>query len=170
MLVEDRRPGLDRFGLVRTAAAHLRCRICCHGTCEQLLESPANFKPVTKGMAEISLVNVGTPVQAFHKNENRLPDCCSHRGLIGLHAALNFKPSISIASMEGAQLIAAGIVIGLFASYAMTRFLASQIWGISVSDPWTFAAEATLIAFVGLAACCIPARRAARVDPIVASC
>jgi putative ABC transport system permease protein len=69
---------------------------------------------------------------------------------------------------KGAQLIAAGIVIGLTASYALTRFLASQIWGVSVTDPWTFAAVVMLIALVGLAACYIPARRATRVDPMVA--
>jgi len=69
---------------------------------------------------------------------------------------------------KGTQLIAAGIVIGLSVSYPLTKFLASQIWGVSVTDPWTFAGVVTLIALVGLAACYIPARRAARVDPMIA--
>ena len=69
---------------------------------------------------------------------------------------------------KGARLIAVGIIIGLFASYGLTRFLASQIWGVSTTDPWTFAAFVTLVVLVGLAACMLPARRAARVDPLVA--
>jgi ABC-type antimicrobial peptide transport system permease subunit len=69
---------------------------------------------------------------------------------------------------NGARLVAAGILIGLFASYALTRFLANQIWGVSTTDPWTFAAVAMLAVLAGLAACLLPARRATRVDPLVA--
>ena len=68
----------------------------------------------------------------------------------------------------GFVLIAAGIAIGLIASYALTRFLASQIWGVSATDPWTFGAVAALLLVTGLAACWLPARRAASVDPLVA--
>jgi ABC-type antimicrobial peptide transport system permease subunit len=60
------------------------------------------------------------------------------------------------------------MVIGLFASYGLTRFLASQIWGVSVTDPWTFVAVVIIISLVGLTACLLPARRAAQVDPLVA--
>jgi putative ABC transport system permease protein len=69
---------------------------------------------------------------------------------------------------KGSALIAAGTLIGLLASYGLTRFLASQIWGVTATDPWTFAAVVTLIALVGLAACYIPARHATKVDPVVA--
>ena len=69
---------------------------------------------------------------------------------------------------KGASLLAVGIVIGLLASYGLTRFLASQIWGVSVTDPWTFAAVVTIVVSVGLSACFLPAHRAARVDPLVA--
>jgi putative ABC transport system permease protein len=89
---------------------------------------------------------------------------------IGVRMALGAGQSniLKMILARGARLIAAGIVIGLFASYALTRFLASQIWGVSVTDPWTFAAVITLIALVGLAACLLPARRAAQFDPLVA--
>ncbi len=89
---------------------------------------------------------------------------------IGIRIALGGRQAVILKMIlaKGAQLIAAGIVIGLTASYALTRFLASQIWGVSVTDPWTFAAVVMLIALVGLAACYIPARRATRVDPMVA--
>lgn len=69
---------------------------------------------------------------------------------------------------NGALLICAGILVGFSASYWLTRFLASQIWGVSPTDPWTFAAVITLVVAVGLAACFLPARRATQVDPLVA--
>ena len=66
------------------------------------------------------------------------------------------------------RLIAAGVLIGLLASYYLTRFIASQIWGVSTTDPLTFAVVVIVVASVGLTACLMPARRAARVDPLVA--
>jgi ABC-type antimicrobial peptide transport system permease subunit len=61
-----------------------------------------------------------------------------------------------------------GIGIGLFASFGLTRFLTSQIWGVSPTDPLTFGAVVALVVGVGLAACFLPARRATQVDPLVA--
>lgn len=69
---------------------------------------------------------------------------------------------------RGAALIASGICLGLITSYGLTRFLASQIWGVSATDPWTFAGVAVIVVAVGLAACFLPARRATQVDPLVA--
>jgi putative ABC transport system permease protein len=69
---------------------------------------------------------------------------------------------------RGARLIGLGIVVGLIASFCLTRFLVSQIWGVSATDPWTFVAVVALVAVVGVAACLLPARRAAEVDPLVA--
>ena len=66
------------------------------------------------------------------------------------------------------RLIATGILIGFLASYGLTRFLVSQIWGVSATDPWTFTAVVTLVVLVGIGACFLPARRATRVDPLVA--
>jgi putative ABC transport system permease protein len=66
------------------------------------------------------------------------------------------------------RLVSAGVAIGLVASYLLTRFIASQIWGIPARDPWTFGAVACAIVVVALAASYIPARRAAKVDPMMA--
>jgi putative ABC transport system permease protein len=54
------------------------------------------------------------------------------------------------------------------ASMLATRFLQSLLFGVRTTDPWTFAAVSVLLVFVGVLACYIPARRATRVDPIVA--
>jgi ABC-type antimicrobial peptide transport system permease subunit len=69
---------------------------------------------------------------------------------------------------RGLRWIAAGIVLGEVASLVLTRFIASQIWGVSARDPITLAAIAAVLGAAGFAACVLPARRALRVDPLVA--
>jgi predicted permease len=69
---------------------------------------------------------------------------------------------------EGAKFAFAGISLGLVGAFLVTRLLASQLYGVSPMDPVTFAAVATLMAVVTLAACYVPARRAMLVDPMVA--
>jgi putative ABC transport system permease protein len=68
---------------------------------------------------------------------------------------------------KGVTLILAGIVVGLAASSVLMRLMASQIWGVSTMDPWTFSVVASLVVVVGLTASLLPAYRAAKVDPIV---
>jgi putative ABC transport system permease protein len=89
---------------------------------------------------------------------------------IGVRRALGAQQTniLRLVLLNGFRLVAAGILVGLFASYALTRFLATQISGVSTTDPWTFTIVVALIAIVGLAACLFPARRAASVDPLVA--
>jgi putative ABC transport system permease protein len=89
---------------------------------------------------------------------------------IGIRMALGAQQSriLQMILAKGVRLLAAGILLGLFASYGLTRFLASQIWGVSATDPWTFAGVAVLVVAVGLGACFLPARRATCVDPLVA--
>ena len=69
---------------------------------------------------------------------------------------------------QGLRLISSGIVIGVLASLGLTRFLASQLPGVSVTDPLTFSGAVLVFLAVGLAACLLPARRAAHSDPLVA--
>ena len=68
----------------------------------------------------------------------------------------------------GLRLIGLGTVAGLAASFGVTRLLASQLWGISPHDPVTLCSVVAVVAISGLAACYFPARRATRVDPMVA--
>jgi putative ABC transport system permease protein len=58
--------------------------------------------------------------------------------------------------------------VGLPASFGLSRLLQSLLFGVSATDPMTFAAIPILLAFVALATCWIPARRATRVDPMIA--
>jgi putative ABC transport system permease protein len=89
---------------------------------------------------------------------------------IGVRMALGAQQReiLKMVLKKGFALLAAGICIGLFASFGLMRFLASQIWGVSATDPWTFVAVVALVVMTGLAACWLPARRAASIDPLVA--
>jgi putative ABC transport system permease protein len=69
---------------------------------------------------------------------------------------------------DGARLTLVGIAIGIIAALALTRLMASLLFEVAPTDPATFAAVAILLEIVAFAACYIPARRATRVDPLVA--
>ena len=69
---------------------------------------------------------------------------------------------------EGARFASIGIALGLAGAFLLSRLLASELYGISPTDSITYASVALLVALVTLTACYIPARRAARVDPMVA--
>jgi predicted permease len=69
---------------------------------------------------------------------------------------------------QGIKLIAIGLAIGLAGALAVTRVLKSVLYGVSTTDPLTFAVIALLLTSVALLACWIPARRATRVDPLIA--
>jgi putative ABC transport system permease protein len=89
---------------------------------------------------------------------------------VGIRMALGAQQRniLQLIVLSGFRIIALGTALGLSAGFALTRFLTSQISGISATDPWTFAAVALLVVSVGLAACLLPARRAASVDPVIA--
>ena len=86
----------------------------------------------------------------------------------GIRLALGATPRdiLGLAFRPGFILTATGTVVGLVASFAVTRLMSSLLFGVSASDPLTFAVVPVLLAIVTLAACLIPARRATRVSPM----
>ena len=69
---------------------------------------------------------------------------------------------------EGAKMALVGVAAGLAGAFGLTELMANQLFGVTAHDPLTFAAVAILLTLVALVACYLPARRAVRVDPVVA--
>jgi putative ABC transport system permease protein len=89
---------------------------------------------------------------------------------IGVRVALGARSRdvLTMILSQGMRTILIGLAIGLMGSLALTRTLASFLFGISATDPLTFAAVIALLIVAALLACYIPARRATKVDPMVA--
>jgi putative ABC transport system permease protein len=69
---------------------------------------------------------------------------------------------------QGMRLVLAGVLVGLLMSLALTRLMTGLLFGVSATDPLTFVLIAVLLVTVALLACYLPARRATKVDPVVA--
>jgi predicted permease len=89
---------------------------------------------------------------------------------IGIRMSLGAERSrvMRMVLADGGALLVLGVVLGLAGSVVVARLLEGLLFGVAPGDPVTFAAVAMLMIGVGLAACAVPARRAARVDPLVA--
>jgi putative ABC transport system permease protein len=89
---------------------------------------------------------------------------------IGLRMALGAQPGqvLRLILKQGLLLTGIGIAVGLAGALALTRVLSSLLFEVGSTDPAIFAAIVLLLTFVSLIACYIPARRATRVDPLIA--
>jgi putative ABC transport system permease protein len=89
---------------------------------------------------------------------------------IGIRMALGAKQNdvMGMVLRQGLKLASLGIALGLIGAFAMSRVMASLLYGVSTTDPITYIAVSLILASVALLACFLPARRATRVDPMVA--
>jgi ABC-type antimicrobial peptide transport system permease subunit len=89
---------------------------------------------------------------------------------IGIRLALGAQSGdvVQMVLRQGAALALVGVVIGVGAALGLTPLMRSLLFGVTAQDPQTFAAVVALLITVALVACYIPARRATRIDPLVA--
>ena len=89
---------------------------------------------------------------------------------IGIRMALGAQTSdvLKLVIAHGMTLVVTGLVIGLISALALTRLMSGLLFGVSATDPVTFVIIGVLLSGVALLACYIPARRATKVDPMVA--
>lgn len=89
---------------------------------------------------------------------------------IGIRLALGAQPMdvLGMIVKQGLKFVLLGVGIGLVGAFALMRLLSGLLFGVTTKDPVTFAAVSLLLALVALLACYLPARRATKVDPMVA--
>jgi ABC-type antimicrobial peptide transport system permease subunit len=89
---------------------------------------------------------------------------------LGIRLALGAKRAdiLRLVLGDGMKMTMVGVVVGLLGAFGLTRLMTKMLFGVSATDPMTFVLISVLLMVVALLACFIPARRATKVDPLVA--
>jgi ABC-type antimicrobial peptide transport system permease subunit len=89
---------------------------------------------------------------------------------LGIRVAVGSTPRqlFGLVVSQGIRVIGLGLVVGILGSLALVRLIQSLLYGVQPTDPLVLTTVAAMLAAVGVAACLLPARRATRIDPVVA--
>jgi putative ABC transport system permease protein len=122
------------------------------------LESIGSFAAIGLVLAAIGVFSIMGYMVSLQTHEIGI------RMALGAQRASIFRMVVG----QGLRLVVGGILIGFGASFVLTRLLAKELYGVASTDPMTFTTVALVIIIVGAVACFLPARRATRVDPLIA--
>ena len=117
----------------------------------------------TFGLTALLLATTGIFGVIAYSVSRRTPE-------IGLRMALGARSGdvVKLILGQGLRTILAGVVMGAAGALALTRMVESMLFGVTPTDPWTFAGVTMLLIVVALVGCYVPARRATKVDPLIA--
>jgi predicted permease len=115
------------------------------------------------GAVALSLAVLGLYGVMAHAATQRTPE-------IGIRLAMGAQPAsiVTLLLGQGVRLLGIGMAIGITGALLGTRYIEAQLFGVTATDPLTFAGGCVVLAIAGITACVIPALRAMRVDPVIA--
>ena len=141
-----------------------------HGSLESHLQKNDYAQPEFEFVMLATLAIIGLLLVVIGVYSVMAYNVSLQRREIGIRMALGAQQADVLRAVlrTGMALIATGTILGLFLAWSITRLIQNQLWGVKPGDPWTLSVVTAVTLCVGILACTGPARRATRVDPLVA--